>query len=158
MRGFLLLAAALALCPAVQAQQNSAKVIPGALLQPSMLAKVEVKTAALLSPQARMAEFLKSCPECQTLATPTGSVQLVPTGGTYVMQQKGNPFGNACGPELTTAEMAGFRKRVEALVGAATVKLIADKAAGTTCPQQQLSQDLTRILLGDDVVISRGKP
>lgn len=109
----------------------------------------------LVTPEARLAEFLKTCPACQTIATPTGSITITPGNMGAVMQVKGDPFGGGCPAMLATDEKAAMKRRLSALVGSVVVSSLEDMAAKDKCPDAAMAKAFVKIVLGDDVVIAR---
>lgn len=154
MRAFSVLLLAGTLATSSAGQQAPAAAIK---LNPAMM---KVQQAPMLARPAKpLADLLANCPSCQTIATPTGTVTLVPNGqGQVMMQSKGDPFGKTCPTGLDPAQTAAMKARLTSLLNAATVKALEDGAAKEACPNVALALTFTQIVLGDDISITKAKP
>ena len=151
----LLLVPALSMAAVAAPQQTPAKAIK---INPFVVGAQA--SPMLTSPAKRLADLLANCPACQTIATPTGVVTLVPNGqGQVMMQQKGNPFGTApCPAGLDAAQTTAMKTKLTGLLTAQTVKALEDRAAKHSCPNLAFALTFAQIVLGDDISITKAKP
>ena len=112
-------------------------------------------------PARPLTDLLTSCPACQTVATATGSFQMIPgaDGQMTIRQQTGNPFGvPACPAGLDAAQTAAVKAKLTGLLTAQTVKALEDSAAKDSCPNIAFALTFAQIVLGDDISITKAKP
>ena len=116
--------------------------------------------SVLVKPEKSLVDFLAKCPACQTIATPTGTVLLVPGGNGQmtIMQSTANPFGVTCPAGLNVEQTAAMKARLAGLVGTPTVKLLERGTAKEPCPGVAFTLKFAQIVLGDDVSITKVKP
>ncbi|WP_310497142.1 hypothetical protein [Sandarakinorhabdus sp.] len=97
------------------------------------------------------------CPVCLTPAQP--QVLLSPPVMRAAPVTMADPVSaTACPAPLDAEQTAQMKSKLMGLLNGQTVKLLEEKAAKEACPEVALALDFARIVLGDDVSITKKKP